>query len=420
MSRAPRPASRPLSRRARGAGPARVTWRSGRSPSADPAGGEGRGGEERGEEREGGGRGSGAGRGGAEGRRGARDSLRHRAAPGSQSAALLSPARRDRRALRGTAPARPGSRSQRGGAPAPRPRGRAAAPCGPPPSPPREAPRPGSGGGELGAAAAPGLSRGISGPPAPRRSDPAAGGGAGSAARARAPPGVRSSRELDARPSSLQVKAARGKMYQGLALAPSPGQAAYADSGAFLHAPSAGSPVFVPPARVPSMLPYLPACEPGPQAPGLAAHPGWAQAAADSSAFGSGSPHPPAAQPAAPTAFPFPHSPPGPGGGGAGTPDAGAYQGALLAREQYPAPLRRPVSAPYPAAYPAYVSTEVAPSWTSGPFDGSVLHGLQSHPAGFPGRRATFGECETGAGTGRVQTRTLRMLPGRVQNCGDK
>ncbi|XP_032206013.1 transcription factor GATA-5 isoform X2 [Mustela erminea] len=181
-------------------------------------------------------------------------------------------------------------------------------------------------------------------------------------------------------------------MYQSLALAPSPGQAAYADSGAFLHAPGAGSPVFVPPARVPSMLPYLPACEPGPQAPGLAAHPGWAQAAAaDSSAFGSRSPHPPAAQPPGATAFPFPHSPPGPGGsGGATTRDGGAYQGALLAREQYPAPLGRPVSASYPTAYPAYVSTEVAPSWTPGPFEGSVLHGLQSPAAGLPSRRASF------------------------------
>lgn len=234
---------------------------------------------------------------------------------------------------------------------------------------------------------------------------------------------VHSSCELDARPSSPQVKAASGKMYQSLALAPSPGQAAYADSGAFLHAPGAGSPVFVPPARVPSMLPYLPACEPGPQAPGLAAHPGWAQAAAaDSSAFGSGSPHPPAAQPPGATAFPFPHSPPGPGGGGgAGTRDGGAYQGALLAREQYPAPLGRPVSAPYPSTYPAYVSTEVAPSWTSGPFEGSVLHGLQSRQAGLPGCRATFGECETGGlALPGVQTRTLRMLPGQAQNSGDK
>ncbi|XP_036915925.1 transcription factor GATA-5 [Sturnira hondurensis] len=180
-------------------------------------------------------------------------------------------------------------------------------------------------------------------------------------------------------------------MYQSLALAPSPGQAAYADSGAFLHAPGAASPVFVPPARVPSMLPYLPTCEPGPQPSALAAHPGWAQAAsADSSAFGSSSPHPPASQPAGATSFSFPHSVPGPGGGGAGSRDGGTYQGALLARDQYPSPLGRPAGASYPTAYPAYVSAEVAPPWASGPFEGGLLHSLQGRPAGFPGRRAAL------------------------------
>lgn len=203
-------------------------------------------------------------------------------------------------------------------------------------------------------------------------------------------------RDLNAGLSSQQIKAKSGKMYQSLALAPSPGQAAYADSGAFLHAPGTGSPVFVPPARVPSMLPYLPACEPGPQPSALAAHHGWAQA--DSSAFGSGSPHQPASQPAGAASFSFAHSPPGPGGGGgAGGRDGGAYQGALLAREQYPAPLGRPMGASYPAAYPAYVSAEVAPSWASGAFEGSVLHSLQGRPAGLPGRRATLGECGAGA-----------------------
>uniref|UniRef100_A0A8D2AN77 GATA binding protein 5 n=1 Tax=Sciurus vulgaris TaxID=55149 RepID=A0A8D2AN77_SCIVU len=129
-------------------------------------------------------------------------------------------------------------------------------------------------------------------------------------------------------------------MYQSLALAPSPGQATYTDSGAFLHAAGARSPMFVPQARVPSVLSYLPTCEPGP------------------------------------------HS--------AGSRDGGAYQGAMLAREQYTASLGRPVSASYPPTYPAYVSPDVAQSWTAGPFDGSVLHGLPSRPAGLPGRRATF------------------------------
>ncbi|XP_069907455.1 transcription factor GATA-5 isoform X2 [Oryctolagus cuniculus] len=173
-------------------------------------------------------------------------------------------------------------------------------------------------------------------------------------------------------------------MYQSLALAPSAGQAAYGDAGAFVHAPGAGSPMFVSSARGPSMLPYLPACEPGPQLPAPAAHPGWAQAAsADSSTFGSGSPQPPAA-----SAFPFAHSPPGPGSGGSR--DGGAYQGALLAREQFPAPIARPGGASYAAAYPTYVSPEGTPTWTAGPLDGGVLHGLQGRPPGLPGRRAAF------------------------------
>uniref|UniRef100_A0A8C9PGA6 GATA binding protein 5 n=1 Tax=Spermophilus dauricus TaxID=99837 RepID=A0A8C9PGA6_SPEDA len=176
-------------------------------------------------------------------------------------------------------------------------------------------------------------------------------------------------------------------MYQSLALAPSPGQATYADSGAFLHAAGAGSPMFVPQARVPSVLSYLPACDAGPQPSALPAHPGWAQAAAaDSSTFGSGSPHP-----RGPAAFPFAHSPPGPcSRSSAGSRDDGVYQGTLLARDQYTASLGRPVSASYPTTYPTYVSPDVAQSWTAGPFDGSVLHGLQSRPAGLPGSRATF------------------------------
>ncbi|CAO2577335.1 Transcription factor GATA-5 [Lemmus lemmus] len=183
-------------------------------------------------------------------------------------------------------------------------------------------------------------------------------------------------------------------MYQSLALAQSSGQATYTDSGAFLHASGAGSPVFVAPTRVPSMLPYLPACEPGSQPPALAAHSSWTQAAAaDSSPFGSGSPHPPAAHPPGAATFPFSHSPPGSGSGGsAGPRDSSAFQGSLLAREQYPTPLGRPMGASYPTTYPAYVTPDVAPSWTSGPFDGSILHGLQGRPSGLHGRRATFEE----------------------------
>ncbi|XP_054995938.1 transcription factor GATA-5 [Sorex araneus] len=150
-------------------------------------------------------------------------------------------------------------------------------------------------------------------------------------------------------------------MYRSLTLGASPGQAAFADSGAFL----------VPPARVPPVLPYLPTCEPGPQPSALAAHPGWAPpAAADPPAFTCGSPNPPSAQPPGAGAFGLAHSPSGPGGGRG---DGGSYPG------QHP----RPVGAPYATPYPAFVGSEVAPAWTSGPFDGSVLHG-------HPGRRTAF------------------------------
>ncbi|XP_017358980.2 transcription factor GATA-5 isoform X1 [Cebus imitator] len=178
--------------------------------------------------------------------------------------------------------------------------------------------------------------------------------------------------------SAPQVRTAPERMYRSLALAASPSQAAYADSGSFLHAPGTGSSMFVPPARVPSTLSYLPRCEPGPQPPELAARPCWSQPApADSSAFGPGSPHPPAAHPPGTTAFSFTHSPQGPGSGSSARGrNRGAYQGALRPGEQFAAPLGRPMGTSYPTTYPAYVSPDVAPTWTAGPFDGSVLHGL--------------------------------------------
>uniref|UniRef100_A0A8C2V6Q4 GATA binding protein 5 n=2 Tax=Chinchilla lanigera TaxID=34839 RepID=A0A8C2V6Q4_CHILA len=70
--------------------------------------------------------------------------------------------------------------------------------------------------------------------------------------------------------------------------------------------------------------------------------------------------------------------------------DGGAYQGALLTREQFSGALGRPVGASYPTTYPAYVSPDVAPAWTASPFEGSVLQGLQGRPAGLGGRRAAF------------------------------
>lgn len=179
-------------------------------------------------------------------------------------------------------------------------------------------------------------------------------------------------------------------MYQSLALAPNPGQSAYPhDSSNFLHSPASPA-VYVPTSRVPSMLqslPYLQSCESAHQSHPLSSHPGWAQTAgADASHFNASSPH-------QPSGFSYSHSPPG--GSGAGR--DGGYQSPLLlgagGRDQYGNALVRSVNGSYSSPYPgAYVSpAEMAPSWTAGHFESSVLHSLQSRQGTLPGRRSTFG-----------------------------
>lgn len=174
-------------------------------------------------------------------------------------------------------------------------------------------------------------------------------------------------------------------MYQGLALTPNHGQSAYShDSSNFLHS-SAGSPVYVPTTRVPSVLqtlPYLQGCEP--HQSHLGNPPGWGQSGGEAAAFNAGSPHPP-------SGFSYSHSPPGSSPSGRD----GAYQGPLLlgggGREQYGNALVRSVNGSYSSPYPAYVTPEIPPSWTAGHFESSVLHSLQTRQAALPGRRSTFG-----------------------------
>ncbi|OXB67883.1 hypothetical protein ASZ78_005565 [Callipepla squamata] len=184
-------------------------------------------------------------------------------------------------------------------------------------------------------------------------------------------------------------------MYQGLALAPNHGQSAYThDSSNFLHS-SAGSPVYVPTTRVPSVLqtlPYLQSCEP--HQSHLGNPPGWAQSSGETTAFNAGSPHPP-------SGFSYPHTPPGSSPPGRD----GAYQGPLLlgggGREQYGNALVRSVNGSYSSPYPAYVTPELPPSWTAGHFESSVLHSLQTRQAALPGRRSTFEYLEEFPGDGR-------------------
>ncbi|NXY36734.1 GATA5 factor, partial [Pomatorhinus ruficollis] len=184
-------------------------------------------------------------------------------------------------------------------------------------------------------------------------------------------------------------------MYQGLALTPNHGQSAYShDSSNFLHS-SAGSPVYVPTTRVPSVLqtlPYLQGCEP--HQSHLGNPPGWGQSGGDAAAFNAGSPHPP-------SGFSYSHSPPGSSPSGRD----GAYQGPLLlgggGREQYGNALVRSVNGSYSSPYPAYVTPEIPPSWTAGHFESSVLHSLQTRQAALPGRRSTFEYLEEFPGDGR-------------------
>ncbi|NWV44316.1 GATA5 factor, partial [Grantiella picta] len=184
-------------------------------------------------------------------------------------------------------------------------------------------------------------------------------------------------------------------MYQGLALTPSHGQSAYShDSTNFLHS-SAGSPVYVPTTRVPSVLqtlPYLQGCEPHQSHLGNPA--GWGQSGGEPAAFNAGSPHPP-------SGFSYSHSPPGSSPSGRD----GAYQGPLLlgggGREQYGNALVRSVNGSYSSPYPAYVTPEIPPSWTAGHFESSVLHSLQTRQAALPGRRSTFEYLEEFPGDGR-------------------
>ncbi|XP_071615677.1 transcription factor GATA-5 [Heliangelus exortis] len=184
-------------------------------------------------------------------------------------------------------------------------------------------------------------------------------------------------------------------MYQGLALAPNHGQSAYShDSSNFLHS-SAGSPVYVPTTRVPSVLqtlPYLQGCEP--HQSHLANPPGWGQSGGEAAPFNAGSPHPP-------SGFSYSHSPPGSSPPGRD----GAYQGPLLlgggGREQYGNALVRSVNGSYSSPYPAYVTPEIPPSWTAGHFESSVLHSLQTRQAALPGRRSTFEYLEEFPGDGR-------------------
>nr|XP_057941530.1 transcription factor GATA-5 [Doryrhamphus excisus] len=192
-------------------------------------------------------------------------------------------------------------------------------------------------------------------------------------------------------------------MYQSLTL--SSGQSPYThDTGSYMH-PSANSAVYVPPTRVPAMLPtlpYLQTCDPPLQSHSLGAHHhhhhhhhhGWSQnACTDSPSFATpASPHPP-------HGFSYSHSPPPPPPPPTLSTNAGrdaAYQSPLVlgnsarAAEQLGGALVRSVAGgSYTAPY-AYMSPEMATSsWTPGPFESGVMS-LQGRQGGMSARRSSL------------------------------
>ncbi|XP_067856472.1 transcription factor GATA-5 [Heptranchias perlo] len=176
-------------------------------------------------------------------------------------------------------------------------------------------------------------------------------------------------------------------MYQSLALAANHGQPSYPHdgSGNFMHS-SAGSPVYVPTTRVPSMLPsipYLQNCESAHQSHHLSNHTGWPQPGTESSGFNPSSPHPS-------TTFSYSHSPPMSSGAGR---DA-AYTNPLVisasGREQYGNALVRSVNGSYSSPYPTYVGPEMTSAWPPGPFESSMIHSLQARQVSMAGRRSSL------------------------------
>ncbi|XP_044306257.1 transcription factor GATA-4 isoform X2 [Varanus komodoensis] len=156
-------------------------------------------------------------------------------------------------------------------------------------------------------------------------------------------------------------------MYPSLAMTANHGAPAYEGTGGFMPGTAATS-VYIPTTRVPTMisnLTYLQGNSSSQQGSPVSSHSIWTQPGAESVAYNPGTSHPSVSP-----RFPFATSSPIPA-----TPsrEAAAYSGSL-SREPYAA---RSFSGSYSGPYPAtYMSPELGTTWTSAPFDSSVLHNL--------------------------------------------
>lgn len=206
--------------------------------------------------------------------------------------------------------------------------------------------------------------------------------------------------------SRLGFGEALHEMYQSLAMAANPGPPAYEGAGGFMHSAAAASPVYVPTTRVTSMLPSLPYLQSSgssQQGSPVSSHSIWTQPGAESAAYNPGSSHPPVSP-----RFSFSTSTPIPATSSREA--AAAYSSSLNlsanGREQY----SRGFGGSYSSPYPAYMSPEMATTWTSSPFDSPMLHNLQSRGTPAAARHANIGEHRTGRREGRFHPITPQIL----------
>lgn len=176
-------------------------------------------------------------------------------------------------------------------------------------------------------------------------------------------------------------------MYQGI-MTSNHGPSTY--EAGFLHNASAGaSPVYVPTTRVVTpmipALPYLQTHGASQQGSGASGHSAWAPPGADSVSSYNHSPVSPR--------FTFSTSPPLSSGVATAREAAASYSSPLNisanGREHYGG---RSLGGSYHSPYTAYVSPNMGATWPASPFDGPVLHGLQTGAAPGATRHPNIGE----------------------------
>ncbi|KAG9347218.1 hypothetical protein JZ751_004785 [Albula glossodonta] len=165
-------------------------------------------------------------------------------------------------------------------------------------------------------------------------------------------------------------------MYQGLPMAANHGPPSYEPS--FIHNAAATSPVYVPTTRVTPMIPTLPYLQThaaSQQSSPVSNHSAWAQAGTESvPSYNTGNAH----HSPVSSRFAFSTSPPLTSGVAA-VRDTATYTGPLNiannGRDHYGT---RGLGGTYHSPYTAYMGPNMGGTWTSTPFDSSVLHSLQS------------------------------------------